>query len=87
MESSVNAKLPEMTGHSVLYSKWNGFRGEMENKLSSVCVVLKPMDLIIKNLLKPTDNLFVDIIQLIHPISLNKIYREKSIPTLQKQNS
>ena len=25
MESSVNARLPEMTGHSVLHSKWNGF--------------------------------------------------------------
>ena len=29
MESSVNPRLPKMTGHSVLYSKWNGFRGEM----------------------------------------------------------
>ena len=43
MESSVNARLPVMTGHSILYSKWNGFRGEMENN-SPVCVVLKPMD-------------------------------------------
>ena len=38
MESSVNARLPEMTGHSILYSKWHGFRGEMENN-SRVCGV------------------------------------------------
>ena len=37
MESSVNARLPEMTGHSVLYSKWHGFRGQMENN-SPLCV-------------------------------------------------
>ena len=69
MESSVNAKLPEMTGHSIFTV--NGMRNGKQ--LSSVCVVLKPMDLIIKNLQapeKPTDNLFADIIQLIHPISL-----------------
>ena len=35
--SSVNARLPEMTGHSVLYSKWHGFRGQMKNN-SPLCV-------------------------------------------------
>ena len=29
--------IPEMTGHSVLYSKWNGFSGKMENIFTLVC--------------------------------------------------